>query len=231
MLFNLSKRPFLFAFGLCLIGGFFLTFAATFLKPFQEKNQAIDKQKNILKVLGLTQASQTYTNADIESLYNQYVVAKYVLDNGDIQDEPTDNPIFLAVKDNQLVSYAIPISGYGLWSTLYGYFSVKGDGTTVKGITFYQHGETPGLGAEVEATWFQENFVGKKIASLDGQFRSVGIVRGKVVDTVDAENHPYYVDGISGATVTCNGVNSFLKEGLQRYEPFAKRLRKKERVI
>ena len=56
---------------------------------------------------------------------------------------------FLYVKNNRIDAYAIPISGYGLWSTLYGYFSVEGDGQTVRGITFYQHGETPGLGAEV----------------------------------------------------------------------------------
>ena len=108
---------------------------------------------------------------------------------------------------------------------------MNGDGTTVRGITFYEHGETPGLGAEVEAKWFQDNFIGKKIATTDGEFRSVGIVRGKVDNVVNESEKPYYVDGISGATVTSNGVNSFLKEALLRYESFSKRLRAKESVI
>ena len=227
----LSKRPFLFAAGLCLICSFFLTFAATSLKPMQLKNQAVDKQKNILKVLGVTNSSQKYTNNDIEQLFSKFIVAKYVKSNGGLQDEKTDLPVYLYVKNNKVSAYAIPISGYGLWSTLYGYFSVEGDGETVKGITFYQHGETPGLGAEVEAKWFQDNFIGKKIASNSGEFKSVGIVRGKVADVVKKDQQQYYVDGISGATVTSKGVENFLKEGLKSYEPFSKRLRRKESVI
>jgi Na+-transporting NADH:ubiquinone oxidoreductase subunit C len=114
---------------------------------------------------------------------------------------------------------------------LYGYFSIEGDGETVRGITFYQHGETPGLGAEVEAKWFQDNFVGKKIATAAGEFTSIGIVRGKVKDVVPDGQAPHYVDGISGATITSKGVETFLKEGLKQYEPFSKRLRNKELVM
>ena len=228
----LSERPFVFAAGLCLICSFMLTFAASSLKPMQLKNQKIDKQKNILKVLKVTDAQKKYTNVEVEQLYNQYIKNKFVDSNGKIVDEPTDAPIFIYVKEGKVDAYAIPISGYGLWSTLYGYFSVNGDGTTVRGITFYEHGETPGLGAEVEAKWFQDNFIGKKIATKDGEFKSVGIVKGKV-DNVIADNNEkaHYVDGISGATVTSNGVNQFLKEALLRYESFAQRLRLKEVVI
>ena len=172
-----------------------------------------------------------YNNNDIEKLYATFIQNKWVNKDGDILDEETAFPIFIYVKDNQVDAYAIPISGYGLWSTLYGYFSVDGDGQTVRGITFYAHGETPGLGAEVEAKWFQDNFIGKKIASDDGTFRSVGIVRGKVKNMVGLDEAPYYVDGISGATVTSKGVENFLREGLKNYEAFSQRLRRKERVM
>jgi Na+-transporting NADH:ubiquinone oxidoreductase subunit C len=228
----LSERPFVFAAGLCLICSFMLTFAASSLKPMQLKNQMVDKQKNILKVLKITDSQTKYTNNEIENLYSTYIQTKWISESGSVVDEPTDAPIFLYVKDGQVDAYAIPISGYGLWSTLYGYFSVNGDGTTVRGITFYEHGETPGLGAEVEAKWFQDNFIGKKIASASGEFKSVGIVKGKVENTIARESdRQYYVDGISGATVTSNGVNEFLKEALLRYELFAKKLRAKENVI
>ena len=227
----LSERPFVFAAGLCLICSFCLTFAASSLKPMQLKNQMIENQKNILKVLNVTDAAKVYSNDEVDTLYKTFIQNKWVNESGKIVDEATDAPIFLYVKNGQVDAYAIPISGYGLWSTLYGYFSVNGDGTTVRGITFYEHGETPGLGAEVEAKWFQDNFIGKKIASNAGEFKSVKIVKGKVENVVKKNDHPYHVDGISGATVTSNGVNDFLKEALLRYEQFAKRLRAKERVI
>tara|TARA_Y100001935_G_C17309468_1_gene514763 strand:- start:656 stop:1342 length:687 start_codon:yes stop_codon:yes gene_type:complete len=227
----LSERPFIFAAGLCLICSFMLTFAASSLKPMQLKNQMIDKQKNILKVLKVTNSQKKYTNVEVEQLYRDYIKNKFINDQGEIVDEKTDAPIFLYIKKGKVDAYAIPISGYGLWSTLYGYFSVDGDGTTVRGITFYEHGETPGLGAEVEAKWFQDNFIGKKIATVAGEFKSVGIVKGKVANVVSKDQAPYYVDGISGATVTSNGVNDFLKEALLRYETFAKKLRAKENVI
>ena len=227
----LSNRPFVFAAILCVVCSFFLTFAATSLKPMQMKNQAVDKQKNILKVLRVIDENKTYSNDQIESIYTKNIKAKWVNNTGDIVDTETNNPIFIYVKNNQVDAYAIPISGYGLWSTLYGYFSIEGDGETVRGITFYQHGETPGLGAEVEAKWFQDNFVGKKIANKSGQFTSVGIVRGKVDDVVSGSEKDYYVDGISGATVTSKGVENFLKDGLKNYEPFSKRLRQKEQVM
>lgn len=195
------------------------------------KNQAIDKQKNILKVLRVIEENKTYTNDEIELLYTKNIKNKWVNENGDILDKETRNPIFLYIKNNRIDAYAIPISGYGLWSTLYGYFSVEGDGQTVRGITFYQHGETPGLGAEVEAKWFQNNFIGKKIANSNGVFTSIGIVRGKVNDMIAKGNRSYYVDGISGATVTSKGVENFLRDGLKNYEEFAKRLRQKERII
>ena len=227
----LSNRPFVFAAGLCIVCSFLFTFAATSLKPMQLKNQAIDKQKNILKVLQVIDENKLYNNAEIEELYNKYIQNKWVNTTGEVLDEKTEHPIFLYVKDNQVDAYAIPISGYGLWSTLYGYFSVEGDGVTVRGITFYQHGETPGLGAEVEAKWFQDNFIGKKIANKKGNFTSVGIVRGKVDNVVSSDEKDYYVDGISGATVTSKGVENFLRNGLKNYEAFSMRLRQKERVM
>jgi Na+-transporting NADH:ubiquinone oxidoreductase subunit C len=227
----LSKRPFVFATGLCLICSILLTTAAVALKPLQVKNQMVDKQKNILKVLQVTEPGKAYTVDEVAEIYSKYVQNKWVNKKGELLDTQTDYPVFVYVILGKVKAYAIPISGLGLWSTLYGYFSVDGDGTTVRGITFYEHGETPGLGAEVEAKWFQDNFLGKKIAKADGTFTSVGIVKGKVKNVVGPEDYNHYVDGISGATVTSKGVDSFLKEALQNYEAFSKRLRRKERVL
>ena len=111
----------------------------------------------------------------------------------------------------------IPISGKGLWSTLYGYFALEMDMKTVKGITFYKHGETPGLGAEVEKKWFQNNFIGKKIFDENSNLVSITVYKGSSGDDIHG------VDGISGATVTSNGVTNFLKSILNNYKPYLER--------
>ena len=140
----LSERPFVFAAGLCFICSFLLTFAASSLKPLQLKNQALDKQKNILKVLRVIDDTQPYTNADIDALYTTYVKNKWVNSTGDIGDEKTDFPIFIYVKNNQVDAYAIPISGYGLWSTLYGYFQLKAMGKPCVALHFMLTGKPQG---------------------------------------------------------------------------------------
>jgi len=96
---------------------------------------------------------------------------------------------------------------------------------TVRGITFYKHGETAGLGAEIEQAWFQDNFVGKKI--FDGnELRSIQVVKGRVGDVFsNPADHTYAVDGISGASLTGRGGTDLLDEKLTIYEPYIRRVR------
>ena len=112
----------------------------------------------------------------------------------------------------------MPVSGKGLWSTIYGYLALQTDLSTISGITFYKHGETPGLGGEIEKEWFTNNFKGKKIRDDNGVLTSVKVVKGKVIAGNPKEIHE--VDGISGATLTGRGVANFLKVELKKYEPF-----------
>ncbi|MBT6865923.1 MAG: NADH:ubiquinone reductase (Na(+)-transporting) subunit C, partial [Candidatus Marinimicrobia bacterium] len=116
-----------------------------------------------------------------------------------------------------------PIAGKGLWSTLYGYFAVEPDGRTVKGITFYKHGETPGLGGEIEKDWFQKNFIGKQFVNEKNELLGIQIIKGKVQS--DDKEAYHKVDGISGATMTGKGLEYFLKDDLSKYEPFFKQIR------
>ena len=88
------------------------------------------------------------------------------------------------------------------------------------GITFYKHGETPGLGGEIEKDWFKNNFKGKKIYSPDGELVSITVVKGKVADLIAEDEAYHYVDGISGSTLTGNGLNNFLKQDLETYKPY-----------
>ena len=129
-------------------------------------------------------------------------------------------PIYRRVSaSGETEGWAIPISGYGLWSTLYGFLALEPDLNTVKGITFYRHGETPGLGGEVDNLQWQEQWRGKHILDESGQVVGVQLKKGTVDSQIPWEKD-HMVDGLSGATITSNGVNRFVLADLQLYEPY-----------
>ena len=213
-----------------ILGGF-LSVAAGTLKEIQELNVENDSKKNILSSLGYEPDSdQLWTSDDITKLFELNIEAYVLNPNGERTntDPATINtevdkenlPIYVDKKDGIVNGYAIPISGKGLWSTLYGYFAIEPDGVTAKGITFYAHKETPGLGGEVEKPWFQNNFVGKRFIDEDGNLVGIKVIKGKA----DPDS-PYEVDGISGATITSKGLESFLVDDLEKYEPFFRKIR------
>ena len=115
-------------------------------------------------------------------------------------------------------AYVIPIQGNGLWDIIKGYIALDVDLNTVKGVSFYEHKETPGLGARVTEEWFKAQFKGKKILE-NGVLTSITVAKGK------ANGGDHEVDGISGATLTGKGINQFLMADLARYEPYFKTVR------
>lgn len=123
------------------------------------------------------------------------------------------------------IAWCIPISGYGLWSTLYGFLALEPDLATVKGITFYKHAETPGLGGEVDNLGWQRQWPGKQVLDERGNVVGVSLKKGRVDESVPQEKL-HMVDGLSGATITSNGVTRFVRADLERFEPYFKTLRK-----
>jgi Na+-transporting NADH:ubiquinone oxidoreductase subunit C len=142
----------------------------------------------------------------------------------DLEKERRKNPdrilgeIYIA-EDGGKKIYCIPISGYGLWSWLYGFLALEEDRNTVRGITFYKHGETPGLGGEVDKAWWQNNWKGKKTHDSSGKLVSITVLKGQGNEFAP-DGHK--VDGISGATITSNGVTKFVKADLEKYEAYFK---------
>jgi Na+-transporting NADH:ubiquinone oxidoreductase subunit C len=120
--------------------------------------------------------------------------------------------------------WSIPISGYGLWSTLYGFLALESDLNTVRGITFYKHGETPGLGGEVDNPAWKRQWRGKHILDEKGELVGVRVKKGAVEERNEFEA-AHMVDGLSGATITGNGVSRFVLEDLELYEPAFAELR------
>ena len=142
-----------------------------------------------------------------------------------------------ALDLTQAYAIVIPISGFGLWGPIYGYIAVSSDGDEVIGTTWYDHGETPGLGANIAEAWWQKQFFKKLIfqeapdGSTDFQTADMGIfvVKGKVSDVLsDSPKSKSAVDGISGATITGDGVSAAYKNSLTPYREFFIKLREKE---
>ena len=133
--------------------------------------------------------------------------------------------VFLARNDDgELSRIILPVRGYGLWSTLYGFMALEADGKTIAGLGFYQHGETPGLGGEVDNPKWKALWEGKKLYDEDGDI-AIEVVKGSVDrGTPNAENK---VDGLAGATLTSKGVSNLVRfwVGEKGFGPYLERMR------
>lgn len=136
--------------------------------------------------------------------------------------------VYLIKPDGDKVEeYILPIRGYGLWSTMYGFIALDSDLKTIKGITFYEHGETPGLGGEIDNPSWKEKWPGKKAFDDSGDV-SIQVIKGQV--DPGTENAEYKVDGLSGATITSRGVSNMLEYWLgdTGFGPFLNNIRNGE---
>ncbi len=112
----------------------------------------------------------------------------------------------------------IPMHGYGLWSTLYGFMALKPDGDEIVGLQFYEHAETPGLGGEIDNPNWRAQWRGKEL------YGDAGDLEIEVVKTGSTGTHQ--VDGLAGATLTSQGVNNLVRywAGENGFGPFLKKL-------
>jgi len=224
-------KSLLFAVILCFVCSILLTTASAGLQRFQARNVLIDKQKNILKAVGLVEEGKRYSPQEIETLFQENIKQLWVDQDGSLIDGAkrgeADVPVYLQTDGQDIAAYILPIDSRGLWGRIKGYLAIENDGSTVVGFTVYKHSETPGLGGEIENTWFQKNWVGKKIVDQGGDLVSVGIAKGRVEDAVPQDKRDHYVDGISGATLTGMYLTDGIKEILEDYEPVSIKFRKK----
>lgn len=140
---------------------------------------------------------------------------------------PHNALVYHVKRGNDVDKIILPIHGYGLWSVMYGYLALEPDADTVAGITFYEHGETPGLGGEIENQRWQAKWKGRKVYGRDGGV-ALEVVKGSAPPPTEA---PYEVDGLSGATITSRGVTNTLTFWLgdEAFGPYLDRM-KKERA-
>ncbi|UCD32109.1 MAG: FMN-binding protein [Desulfobacterales bacterium] len=227
-----TVKSILFVTMLSIVCSSLLTLAATGLKDYQLRNVAIDKKINILKSVRVVDDGYALTPVIIEKLYDENIRQAWINVDGKIITEQLksehDLPIYLYVKEHEILSYIIPVDSNGLWGRILGYLALKSDGKTISGFTVYSHSETPGLGGEIETSWFQNNFLGKEILDEKGNFVAVTIAKGSVEKRIPKHRQKNFVDGISGATMTGRFLSDGLTQALIEYEVFSKRFRNQE---
>lgn len=241
------------ALSLCFVCAILVSFAAVALKPLQVDNKSLDMKRNILDVAGLLQEGVDVNAAfdqQIEAKLVDLETGEYV-EGMDVaaydQRKATKDPaqsvaipqaqdiasikrkakiakVYLVKKGDELQSIIVPISGYGLWSTLYGFLALEADGQTVQSINFYDQAETPGLGGEVVNPNWRALWRGKKVYSDAGE-PMLTLIKG-VVDTNKAGSE-YQVDGLAGATLTSTGVSKLIKYwmGKEGFAPYLEKIR------
>lgn len=217
-----------------------LALASTALKPFQQKNIETEKKLNILESVdrGKEVGSATNKHAYVEKEFNTVIVKQLVVNRsgnevqglnpfeinlkeefGKPQNEQ-NLPIFVAKLSDGSTKYIFPLLGGGLWGPVWGYIAVNDDYNTIFGTSFDHASETPGLGAEISQSEFQEQFKGKQIFKGD-QFVSISVVKqGAKAEQLHS------VDAISGGTITSQGVEDMIEACLKGYEQFLRKSKK-----
>jgi len=143
---------------------------------------------------------------------------------------PRYMPVYIIKSGETVEKYILPFYGKGLWSTMYGFIALGSDLQTIKGLTFYEHGETPGLGGEVDNPKWKAIWKGKKVFDENGNV-IITVIKGRV-DPTNA-NAEYSVDGLSGATLTTRGLDAMVKFWLSEngYGPFIQQCKSQKEGI
>lgn len=217
-----------------VVAAVLLAGAATVLKPSQQMNEKVDKMQQILRSI-----DQRPSAAEVEKTYKEFIQKELLVSQaGEVVGEYSGDdlanseafkmntefafkakdysklPVYVAQVGDK-TAYILPLNGAGLWGPIWGYIALDAeDRSTVLGIDFGNKGETPGLGAEISTDDFAAKFRGKEVFKL-GEFKSIAVVK--------PGSHPSdqdYVDGISGGTLTSDGVHAMLHACLAPYQKF-----------
>lgn len=250
------SKTLIVAFSLCIVCAVFVSSAAVMLKPAQEINKTLDRKRNILAAAGMLDESKTveeqfsqvstrvvdlrngkFADDDVDpDKYDQRKAAKDPAES--IKLTAAQDLAKVSRRENYALIYVVedsagdidkiilPIHGYGLWSTLYGFIALEADANTVAGLGFYEHGETPGLGGEVDNPRWKGIWPGKQVYRDDEV--AVALIKGAV--DPNSANAAWQVDGLAGATLTSVGITNLVQFwlGENGFEPFLNNLKSGE---
>jgi len=178
-----------------------LTAAASMTAPYREANSDAEKKRNILNVLQVPYPD-TASSLEMVKIFEDNIQQK---EYGDIELYE-----YMPEKDsNSPESVAVEFEGPGLWGPIKGFLALAPDFKTVRGITFYEQEETPGLGGEIATSAFRDRFKGKEIVDASGK-------PGIIIKGRNGNNAQNEVDAISGATMTCDKVQAMLNTTIEK---------------
>ncbi len=237
----------LFAIGMVLVVGSLLAFTASYFNPTITLNKKLEKQQNILFAMGINEATLSGNEDDATSFvttdkvtaeFTKYITTQLVIEGDkvtqdslayliDIKKESDKVkadasytrklPLFIGEEKGEKF-YIVPVRGIGLWDAIWGYIALKDDLKTVKGVFFDHKGETPGLGANITAPYFYEDFADEQI--YDGtQFKGIVVAKGNA-DPKNLDKNDNEVDAMAGATITGDGVTAMIKKDIAMYLPY-----------
>lgn len=224
------------ALALCIVCAILVSGSAVALRSMQKNNKALDMKKNILSVVGLLDENtdideifKTVEQKVVDLKTGEYIdnMNAEAFDQRKAAKDPSQNlriependlasirtkakytKVYLLKDADQIKAIVLPVHGYGLWSTMYGFLALEGDGQTVIGLNFYDQAETPGLGGEVVNPNWRELWKGKKVYDDSGA-PILKLIKGTVDPSKSGSE--YQVDGLAGATLTSNGVSNLLR--------------------
>ena len=245
---NETLKTLFVATGLCFICSVIVSITVVQLRPQQKVNAVLDFKKNVLSAAGIYDPDKSIdeqfekietimvdlktgetTDAVDAASFDQIAASKKPetsvkipkdKDVGGLAVRAKYAKVFLVKEEGKIVNIILPIKSMGLWAVMYGFVALGPDTNTVKGFAYYKHGETPGLGAEVDNPKWKNQWVGKEIYNDEGK-----VVAG-VVKNITKPDHQ--VDALSGATITSNGVDSSLEYwfGSHGYKKFLDNIKK-----
>ncbi|BHH84661.1 Na(+)-translocating NADH-quinone reductase subunit C [Desulforhopalus sp. 52FAK] len=248
-------KPFYSVLVLAFVCSALVAGAAVGLRPMQEANRILDQKKHILYAAGLYDSGKSIEEmfSPIETRVVELATGSYVGEGvvdptnfkqaraaftdefgrpltGDediakLKRVEKYSVVYLVKNGDKTEQIILPVRGKGLWSTMYAYVSLDADMSTIKGVSFYEHGETPGLGGEIENIAWQSSWQDKKIYSETGDV-ALGFAKGKASTTDEAVVHE--IDGLSGATLTTKGVDNLMEFWFsdQGFKPFISLMKK-----
>lgn len=227
---NSNAYTYSFATVMVVLVAVLLSGASLGLKSKQASNISQEKKQSILASIGIE-----VDRSESDAAFGEYIKQSLTLQGGTVVSEDAsaafdidmaaaikagnmdrEVPLYVAEKEGDTY-YIIPMRGKGLWGPVWGYLALESDGNTVVGATFDHKSETPGLGAEITTPMFTDQFPGKKISEA-GMFKSISVVKA------GTSAGDYAVDGISGGTITSNGVNDMLTDCLAPYAEYFKNI-------
>lgn len=229
---------------LTIVLGLLLSGTSQVLGPMQKEAIALDKKKQILGAVIAGEEIDAMTPEQVNEYYSKRISSIVVDINGKEVTEdagtpvtaetvdiaknykkPAENrlfPVFIFLGEGgseDVKSYIFPLYGAGLWDAIWGFIALDTDMNTVGGITLAHAGETPGLGARITEAGVQSRYEGKQIFDESGELVAIQMMKGEGKDYSEDEHK---VDGLSGATITANGVNNMVKSYLSHYQAFIK---------